>query len=100
MIVRPGSVMRGIWQRPLNSSSLIDHLVIANARNVTRLTTRQLFHDLENRFWGRPFFEHFSAAPILGDQFEDIEVRQGLAWRSGDFFDQPDPSLGVNEGPH
>jgi hypothetical protein len=43
--------VRGIRQRPLDSWRVIDHLLIANARDLTRLTTRQLFQNLEHRFW-------------------------------------------------
>ena len=68
--------------RPLHAAAFVDHAVVLDAGDVARLAMRKLLHDLENHFRRRPAGEHIAAAPILGDQLEDIEVGKRLAGRA------------------
>src|SRR6516164_11035544 len=92
-----GNAIAGIWQRPLNTSCILDHRVVANAGDVARLIARQLLKDFKHCFGRRPLLKHFSATPILGNKLEDIEIGECLAWRPSDLFEDANSSLGVDK---
>src|ERR1700758_2850812 len=74
-ILPRGNVFWIVRQWPLDSSGIIDQLVIANAGDFAGLTTREFFQNVKHGFRRRPFLEHLPAAPVLGDKFENVEIR-------------------------
>ena len=55
------------------------------------------FRMLEHRLGRCPAREQLAAAPVLGDEPEDVEVGERLARRARDLLDQADAPLGVDE---
>lgn len=76
-------------QRPLDPARFIDVLIVFDAVDVARLISRTLFEDFENSGRRLPVGKHFPAAPMVGNQSEDVEVRQCLSRR---FADLPEHS--------
>ena len=83
---------------PLNAAGFVEHLVIADAGDVAGGLARELFEDLERGFGRGPAREHFAAAPVLGDEFEDVEIGERLAGGAADFFGEADAALGIDHG--
>ena len=66
-------------------------------RDVAGLAARECLRIWKTASGESQLCEHLAAAPDVGDQLEDGEVGQRLARRAGDFLDQADPPLGVDE---
>src|SRR6187551_1803847 len=52
---------------------------------------------MKNGFWSLPVPKHFATAPIVGYQFEDVEVGEGVTGRACYFPRNTNPSLGINK---
>ncbi len=83
---------------PLDAAGEVEHLVVADGGDVARGVAGEFFQDLEGGFGGGPAGEHFAATPVFGDEFEDVEIGEGLARGAMDFFGEADAALGVDHG--
>jgi len=71
---------------PLDAAFLVEVLVAVDACDVAGLVCGELLQELEGGGWGGPLFEHFAAAPGVGEELEDAEVGEGLAGGVTDLF--------------
>ncbi len=60
---------------PLNTACAVEHPIVLNARDVTRLPMAEFFENLENVLRGCPVFEEIRATPCAGDESENVKIR-------------------------
>lgn len=86
------------WQRPLDAAGFVEVLVAFDPGDVAGLPFGELLKEFEGGGWARPFFEHFSAAPGVGEELNDAEVTKSLAGGVSDLLDRADAAFAVDEG--
>lgn len=83
---------------PLDATFFVELLVAVNAGDVAGLTFGEFLEDFEGSGWAGPFFEHLTAAPSVGEELEDAEIREGLAGCVTNLLKGADATFGIDEG--
>src|SRR5712672_1467212 len=82
---------------PLDSATLIDHFVVPNSRDVTRLEAGNLLYQLKRRFGRTPSAKHVSATPMLCHKSEDVEIGKSRPWSPPYLSDQANTAFRIDQ---